>query len=243
MRLHLPLAALLALTACAGGGESTTDDCCAVTVKVSVPDGTDTVYLAGNLPNLGPWRPDGRALTGDGRERTTTVTVPPGTTFEYKFTLGSWDREALDPTGTVPPNHRLVVDANTAISHKVADFKKDPPGGVSLYAYNGELRYEYSSLLLRRTKINVGRLPEGEVQIVMEMRTPPQRAAPAELTFWINGSEVARGTVERTIPAAFTASEGFDVGMDTNSPVADAYFDRAPFAFTGKLRRLHFEYR
>jgi arylsulfatase len=116
-------------------------------------------------------------------------------------------------------------------------------GGVSLYAYDGELRYEYSALLLRRTKIVVGRLPVGDVQIAMEMRTPPQRAAPAELTFWINGTEAASGTVERTIPAAFTASETFDVGMDTNSPVADAYFDRAPFAFNGTLRRLHFEYR
>jgi arylsulfatase len=116
-------------------------------------------------------------------------------------------------------------------------------GGVSLYAYNGELRYEYSALLLRRTKIVVGRLPVGDVQIAMEMRTPPQRAAPAELTFWINGAEAASGTVERTIPAAFTASETFDVGMDTNSPVADAYFDRAPFAFNGKLKRLYFSYR
>jgi hypothetical protein len=29
--------------------------------------------------------------------------------------------------------------------------------------------------------------------------------------------------------------------MDTSSPVADAYFDKAPFAFEGKLQRLHFE--
>ena len=116
-------------------------------------------------------------------------------------------------------------------------------GGVTLYAWNGELRYEYSALLLRRTKINIGRLPAGDVQIAMEMRTPPERAAPAELTFWINGNEVARGTVERTIPAGFTASETFDVGMDLNSPVADDYFDRAPFAFNGKLKRLHFEHR
>lgn len=114
-------------------------------------------------------------------------------------------------------------------------------GGVTLYAYNGELRYEYSALLLRRTKINVGRLPTGDVEIVMEMRTPPQRAAPAELTFWINGERVASGTVERTVPAAFTASETFDVGMDTNSPVADDYFDRAPFEFNGRLVRLYFK--
>ena len=29
--------------------------------------------------------------------------------------------------------------------------------------------------------------------------------------------------------------------MDTNSPVADAYFDKAPFAFEGTLKQLHFK--
>jgi hypothetical protein len=33
-------------------------------------------------------------------------------------------------------------------------------GGVSLYAYQGELRYEYSGLLIKRDKIKVGMLPD-----------------------------------------------------------------------------------
>jgi arylsulfatase len=45
-------------------------------------------------------------------------------------------------------------------------------GGVSMFVVDGELHYEYSSLLLRRTMVNVGRSPVGDVQIVMEMRTP-----------------------------------------------------------------------
>lgn len=114
-------------------------------------------------------------------------------------------------------------------------------GGVSLYALNGELFYEYSALLLKRDKIKVGRLPAGKVQIAFEMRTPKERAAPATVKFWINGKEAASGTVQRTIPLAFTASETFDVGSDTNSPVADAYFDKAPFAFQGKLTRVYFK--
>lgn len=67
-------------------------------------------------------------------------------------------------------------------------------------------------------------------------------AAPAELKFWINGQESAIGTVERTIPMVFTASETFDVGMDLNSPLADAYFDQVPFVFEGSLKKLHFKY-
>jgi arylsulfatase len=111
---------------------------------------------------------------------------------------------------------------------------------VSLYALDGELYYEYSALLLRRDKIKVGKLPAGDVKIAMEMRTPLQRAAPAELKFWINGEQAATGTVERTVPAVFTASETFDVGMDTSSPVANDYLDKAPFAFEGTLKKLHF---
>ena len=114
-------------------------------------------------------------------------------------------------------------------------------GGVSLYAYNGELRYEYSSLLLRRDKIRVGKLPSGNVKIDLKMRTPMGRAPPAELKFWINGAPAAGGTVQRTIPASFTASETFDVGLDTNSPVADDYFEKAPFKFEGKLNRVYFK--
>ena len=113
-------------------------------------------------------------------------------------------------------------------------------GGVSLYALDGDLYYEYSALLLKRDRIKVGTLPAGDVTIAFEMRTPLQRAAPAQLKFWINGKEAATGTVQRTVPAVFTASETFDVGMDTSSPVADDYFDRAPFEFEGTLKRLHF---
>jgi arylsulfatase len=114
-------------------------------------------------------------------------------------------------------------------------------GGVSLYALDGVLYYEYSALLLKRDKIKVGRLPAGDVTIAFEMRTPMQRAAPADVKFWINGKEAAEGTVQRTVPAVFTASETFDVGMDTSSPVADAYFDKAPFKFEGTLNKLYFK--
>jgi arylsulfatase len=95
--------------------------------------------------------------------------------------------------------------------------------------------------LLKRDKIKVGTLPAGDVTITFEMRTPLERAAPAELKFWINGAEAANGTVRRTVPAVFTASETFDVGMDTSSPVANDYFDRAPFEFEGTLKRLQFK--
>jgi len=138
-------------------------------------------------------------------------------------------------------NIRVDIDANVpAKANGVIFALGGYAGGASMFVIDGELRYEYSSLLLRRTKIEVATLPAGDVRIAMEMHTPPGWAVPAELTFWIDGEQVKKATIERTIPAAFTASETFDVGADTNSPVADAYFDRAPFAFEGELKRLHF---
>ena len=79
------------------------------------------------------------------------------------------------------------------------------------------------------------------MKIEFEMRTPAERAASAEVKFWINGEEAATGTVQRTIPGTFTASETFDVGMDTCSPVANDYFEKAPFKFEGKLNRIFFK--
>jgi hypothetical protein len=78
------------------------------------------------------------------------------------------------------------------------------------------------------------------VTIAFEMRTPLERAAPAELKFWINGEEAATGTVRAHRARAFTASETFDVGMDTSSPVADAYFDRRPSPSRGRLEAAAF---
>jgi hypothetical protein len=113
-------------------------------------------------------------------------------------------------------------------------------GGASLYAVDGDLRYEYSALLLKPDKITAGKLPAGKVKIELEMHTPMARAAPTELTFWSNGKEAATGTVQRSVPLTFTASETFDVGLDTCSPVADDYFEMARFTFEGRLKRLYF---
>jgi len=140
-------------------------------------------------------------------------------------------------------NLRVEIDATVARDTNGVIFAIGGyAGGASMFVLNGELHYEYSALLLRRTKVNVGRLPIGDVQIAMEMHTPRGWAVPAELTFWVNGKKVKQATIERTVPAGFTASETFDVGIDTASPVADAYLERAPFAFDGELKRLHFKH-
>lgn len=100
--------------------------CCTAIIRALVPASSDTVYLTGSLPELGPWRPDGLAMAGTGRQRVAEVSAPEGTTFEYKFTLGSWDREAVDSSGAVPRNHQLLIDGDVEARHEITAFKKDP---------------------------------------------------------------------------------------------------------------------
>lgn len=115
-------------------------------------------------------------------------------------------------------------------------------GGATLYAMNGQLKYEYSSILLERDHFDIGKIPTGKVKISYEMITSPGWAAPAELTFWINGKNMGTFTIRRTVPTIFTGAETFDVGMDYGSPVGQEYTELAPFPFEGKLNKLHFKY-
>jgi hypothetical protein len=111
-------------------------------------------------------------------------------------------------------------------------------GGVSLYALDGELYYEYSALLLKRDKIEVGPLPAGEVTIAFEMKTPLERAAPAELKFWINGKKAATGTVRaHRARSPSPPRETFDVGMDTSSPVARRLLRQGALSSSRAFRR------
>lgn len=122
----LVLAVLLPTAPIPGTAAPRPAECCTATVRVTVPAGTGTVYLTGSLPQLGPWRVDGLALRGEGRERSAEFTAPPGTTVEYKFTLGSWDRVELGYAGAVVPNHTLRIDRDTVVSYAINSFSADP---------------------------------------------------------------------------------------------------------------------
>lgn len=96
-----------------------------ITFQVEVPEGSGPVYIAGNLPELGPWAADGLLLDGEGEMRTTTLSIADGTAFEYKFTLGTWAREGLADDGGVPRNFELLIDGSQSVSHRIDHWKAD----------------------------------------------------------------------------------------------------------------------
>jgi arylsulfatase len=115
-------------------------------------------------------------------------------------------------------------------------------GGLSLWVDKGKLYYEYNLFEIERTRLETtGSLPTGHVTVEVETRIASPRGA-ADVVIRIDGKEVAKGTVPRTAVLAFTANDAFDVGMDSYSPVSEAYFDRKPFKFNGAIDKVEIKY-
>jgi arylsulfatase A-like enzyme len=110
-------------------------------------------------------------------------------------------------------------------------------GGLTLFMDKGHLVYEYNMMIIERYQARTKeKLAPGKHKIeVTTALTEKRPLSPADVVLKVDGKEVARTTVKRTVPAAFTASETFDVGVDLGSPVSLDYFDRAPFPFSGKI--------
>ena len=109
-----------------------------------MPPGVGTVFLTGNRPELGPWDPGRFAMKGAGRERTAFLHVPDGTALEFKFTLGSWSREGLGPSGAIMPNFRLLADTNKEVSYEIPGFKRGVDESLDTWKESGVLgRLEY----------------------------------------------------------------------------------------------------
>jgi arylsulfatase len=108
-------------------------------------------------------------------------------------------------------------------------------GGLTLFMENGKLVYEYNMMIIERYTVETKeKLAAGKHQVEI-VSTISQPGAPASIVITVDGKEVAKGEVKRTVPAAFTASETFDVGIDLGSPVSMRYHKKAPFKFNGKI--------
>ena len=103
----------------------------------------------------------------------------------------------------------------------------------------GYLIFEYNLMIIDRSIAkSAEKIAPGKHTIVVDtMLKAPKPGAPADIVLSVDGKEVARTTAKMTVPAAFTASETFDVGTDLGSPVSRDYFERRPFKFVGRLKR------
>ena len=116
-------------------------------------------------------------------------------------------------------------------------------GGLTCYVDKGHLVFEYNLMIIDRSLAkSAEKIAPGKHTLVVETKLKaPKPGAPADIVLTVDGQEVARTTVKMTVPAAFTASESFDVGTDLGSTVSRDYFERRPFKFDGKIEQVKVE--
>jgi predicted alpha/beta superfamily hydrolase len=106
---------------------------------ITSPDLSDTskVFIAGGASELGNWNPAKVAMRNEGNHAwSLTINLNKGTSVEYKFTLGSWNREAADANGQPFQNFLLNVKGDTTVRHSIlfwknGEAKKIPQGKIT----------------------------------------------------------------------------------------------------------------
>jgi hypothetical protein len=116
-------------------------------------------------------------------------------------------------------------------------------GGFSLYVEDGKLKHSYAFLgVFEYRQESDGALPTGDVQVKLVFDADEAKpATPGDITLYVNGEQAGKGRLEHSVPFGFSGYSGLDVGQD-NGLVADrGYADRAPFAFTGTVKKVVFD--
>jgi arylsulfatase len=99
--------------------------------------------------------------------------------------------------------------------------------------------FVYNMLDLERFRWRGSSLGEGKHTIVFDFKYDgPGVGKGGTGVLTVDGKEVARKSMEHTIPFLMPADESFDVGLDTRTPV-DFTYD-CPFRFTGTIDKLTF---
>jgi hypothetical protein len=117
-------------------------------------------------------------------------------------------------------------------------------GGFGLWVDgNGLLHHTYSFLGAETYKqTSTEKIPAGEVTV--KMLFAADEATPGTggtVTLWANGKLIGEGKMPHTVPVGFSSYAGMDIGRDNGMVVDLAYEDKAPYAFTGTVKKVVFD--
>ncbi|MEP7267164.1 MAG: hypothetical protein ABI844_06010 [Saprospiraceae bacterium] len=87
-----------------------------------LPDG-DTIYITGNDPVLGKFANKGLPMTRRAEMRWETKFPIDSNHLQFKFTLGSMDKEAITNIGEIPTNSHLHIVSDTEVYFVIEDWK------------------------------------------------------------------------------------------------------------------------
>jgi len=117
-------------------------------------------------------------------------------------------------------------------------------GGFALWVDDkGLLNHTYQYLGIDTYKQTATKpIPIGDVTVKMLFEADePRLAAGGRVTLWANGEQIGEGRLEKTVSLIFTTYAGMDIGRDNGGVVDLAYEDKAPYAFTGTVKKVVFD--
>ena len=117
-------------------------------------------------------------------------------------------------------------------------------GGFGLWVDDkGSLCHTYSLLGVETYKqVSRRPIPVGDVNVRMLFEAAePKPGTGGHVSLFINDEKVGEGNMPRTVPVTFTSYSGMDIGRDNGLVVDLAYEDKAPYAFTGTVKRVVFD--
>ena len=117
-------------------------------------------------------------------------------------------------------------------------------GGFALWVdEKGLLNHTYQYLGIdtyRQTSTEP--IPTGDVTVRMLFEADePRPGAGGKVTLWANDRQIGEGRLDKTISLIFTTYAGMDMGRDNGGVVDLAYEDKAPYAFTGTVKKVVFD--
>jgi arylsulfatase len=110
-------------------------------------------------------------------------------------------------------------------------------GGWTLYFKDGRPHHEYNFFALERTNIGGDvALAAGKHTIAYEFIPDADKPGTGGKSILsVNGKKVAEAPIPKTQPFVFSADEGVDVGIDSETNVSPDYQPGPPSTFTGKI--------
>ncbi len=117
-------------------------------------------------------------------------------------------------------------------------------GGFALWVdEKGLLNHTYQFLGVDTYKqTSTEPIPTGDVTVKMLFEADqPVPGTGGNVTLFANDKKIGAGRIDKTISLIFTTYAGMDMGRDNGGVVDLAYEDRAPYAFTGTVKKVVFD--
>ena len=141
---------------------------------------------------------------------------------------------------TIEADVHVPEDGAEGVLVAFADFI----GGFALWVdEKGYLNHTYQFLGVDTYKqTSTKPIPTGDVKMKMVFEIErPVPGSGGKVTLWANDQQIGEGTMPHTVAMLFTTYAGMDIGRDNGGVVDLAYEKHAPYAFTGKVKKVCFD--